>query len=206
VGLTGGIASGKSTVAELLISRGYPVVDADLIARQVVEKGQPALAKLASTFGPGILDEAGELDRRALGRIVFDDVAARKRLEGITHPAIANGSAQQFTEHRAAGHKVAFYNAALLVETGSWRGMSALVVVSAPPEVQVARILARDPDLEESDAHNRIASQMSLSDKEEKADFIIINDAGLETLESRLDDTVIKLLTHLGINGAPNDG
>jgi len=187
VGLTGGIASGKSTVAAALQRRGLPVVDADQLARDVVAPGQPALAAVVDAFGAELLDEDGCLDRRALGRVVFSDDAKRKRLESIMHPAIGLASQQEFVRLRREGHEIAFWEAALLVETGSWRSMAALVVVSAPAVVQRARLLARDTDLTEADADERIASQMPLAEKEAVAHFVVVNDSTTDALEARID-------------------
>src|SRR5690606_24117615 len=116
IGLTGGIASGKSAVAKLLVERGAAVIDADVLARKVVEPGQPALAELVARFGPAILTPDGKLDRKRLGAIAFSDEAARRDLNAITHPRIAAASAQAIAEHADAGAKVVFYEAALLVE------------------------------------------------------------------------------------------
>ena len=193
IGLTGGIASGKSQVAALLRARDVPVVDADQLARDVVQPGEAALAAIVSAFGPGVLAPDGTLDRRALGRLVFGDPEARARLEAITHPAIAARSLQAFATLQAQGHALVFYEAALLVETGGHRQLSALVVVSAPKEVQRARLLAREPDLTAAEADARIASQLPLSEKEAVADVVVRNDADLVTLASRVDDMLARL-------------
>ena len=135
IGLTGGIASGKSTVARLLKERGAAIVDADLIARQVVEPGQPALAELIARFGSTILAPDGTLDRKRLGAIAFSDPAARADLNRITHPRITAASASAIASWADAGAGVVFYEAALLVENGSHRALPALIVVSASLEV-----------------------------------------------------------------------
>lgn len=198
VGLTGGIACGKSTVAAMLRERGYPVVDADRLAREVVRPGEPALSEIVDAFGPGVLDASGGLDRRAMGRVAFSDPASRRRLEAITHPAIARRSQEAFARYRSEGHGIVFYEAALLVETGGWRAFPVLVVVSAPPALQRERLMAREPELTAADAESRIASQTSLAEKEAVADFVIVNDGDLAALEAAVDATIASLRARLG--------
>lgn len=135
IGLTGGIASGKSTVARMLRERGAAIVDADLLARQVVEPGQPALAELVARFGMQILTPEGALDRKRLGAIAFSDAAARADLGRITHPRIAAASAAAIATWADAGANVVFYEAALLVENRAHLVLEALVVVSVTPEI-----------------------------------------------------------------------
>ena len=178
IGLTGGIASGKSSVARLLRARGAAIVDADQLARKVVEPGQPALAELIARFGSSILTAEGTLDRKRLGAIAFADPVARADLGRITHPRIAAASAQAIAELADAGAEVVFYEAALLVENRAHAGLSALLVVSAPEDVQIARVCARD-QLSPEDARARIASQLPLADKIAVATWVIDN-AGSE--------------------------
>ena len=193
VGLTGGIACGKSTVAKLMLARNVPVVDADLLAREVVAPGEPALDQIVAAFGEAIVNADGSLDRPALGRLIFSDDKARQDLEGITHPAIARRSQQRFVEIAAKGHQMAVYEAALLVETGGYQRMAALVVVSAPASLQIERLLARDSDLSTKDAKQRIQSQMPIKEKEQYADFVIHNDGSLEKLAKVVDGVLTKL-------------
>ncbi|MCA9666723.1 MAG: dephospho-CoA kinase [Myxococcales bacterium] len=184
VGLTGGIAAGKSTVARELAACGLPVVDADQIARDVVAPGAPLLAEVAREFGAQVIGADGALDRKALGAIVFDDADARRRLEALTHPAIARASMERFKALADEGHEVAIYEAALLVETKRHQQMSALVVVTADDEVRIARIIERD-GLTREEAQKRIAAQMPQQDKAELADYVIDNSDGLETTRAR---------------------
>lgn len=135
IGLTGGIASGKSTVAAMLRALGAPIVDADLLAREVVEPGTPALAEIEARFGAEVLGPDGRLDRKRLGERVFADPGARAALNAITHPRIAQASAAALAELATAGHKVAFYEAALLVENRLHERLGGLIVVSVPLEV-----------------------------------------------------------------------
>jgi dephospho-CoA kinase len=189
IGLTGGIASGKSAVAKFLAARGAAVVDADQFARQVVEPGQPALAELVARFGAAILTSEGKLDRKRLGAIAFSDADARKDLGRITHPRIAAASAQAIAAWSDAGANVVFYEAPLLVENRAHLGLAGLVVVSAPPEVQIARVIARDNLLPE-EAQARLAAQLPLSEKVKAATWVIENTGDLADLEREVDRVV----------------
>jgi dephospho-CoA kinase len=179
VGLTGGIGSGKSTVAKMFAEQGIPVLDADRIARDVVAPGTEGLAEVVATFGPEVLTREGQLDRGALGKRVFGDEALRKRLEGILHPRIARASMERFAALAQEGHPYAIYEAALLVENGSYRSMGALVVVTASEATQIARVQARD-GLDEGAARQRIAAQLPMAEKVRVADYVIENDGDLE--------------------------
>jgi len=186
IGLTGGIASGKSAVAEALRARGVAIVDADLIARQVVEPGQPALADLVARFGSQILTADGKLDRKALGDKVFADPGARAELNRITHPRIAAASQAAIARFVQQGAPVVFYEAALLVENKSHEWLDAVIVVAAPPEVQLARIMARD-NLDEAAARARIASQLPLEEKLKVATWVIDNSGDRAALAQQID-------------------
>lgn len=189
IGLTGGIASGKSSVARLLAARGAAIVDADLVARQVVEPGQPALAELIARFGPSILTADGTLDRKRLGAIAFADPAARADLGKITHPRIAAASAKAIAAYADAGAEVVFYEAALLVENRIHTTMSDTIVVSAPAELQVQRTVARD-GLSEDAARVRVASQLPLADKIAVATWVIENTGDPAALAAEVDRVV----------------
>lgn len=173
VGLTGGIACGKSTVGRVLAGWGVPVQDLDAVAREVVAPGEPALAAIAARWPAVVVD--GVLDRAALGGIVFSDPEARAALEAITHPAIRARSDAWLAAQAARGQPVAVVEAALLVETGAWKRYDALLVVTCSPAVQRARLQARDgcsPD----EAERRIAAQLPLATKERLATAVIRND------------------------------
>jgi dephospho-CoA kinase len=202
IGLTGGIASGKSAVAKLLVERGATVIDADLLARKVVDPGQPALAELVARFGAAILTADGQLDRKRLGAIAFSDEGARRDLNRITHPRIAAASAQAIAEASDAGAKVVFYEAALLVENKTHMGLGGLVVVSAPPEVQEARIMARD-QLTLDEARARIAAQLPLSEKTKVATWVIDNAGDRDALAREVDRVVTAIEAKHGSIKAP---
>jgi dephospho-CoA kinase len=182
IGLTGGIASGKSAVAEMLRARGAAIVDADQLARDVVAPGQPALADLVARFGDGILEPGGALDRKQLAAIAFGDAAARGDLNRITHPRIAAASQAEIARLAAAGAGVVFYEAALLIENRAQDWLDGVIVVAAPPEVQRARLIARD-GLAPADADARLAAQMPLEDKLRAATWVIDNGGDLAQAE-----------------------
>jgi dephospho-CoA kinase len=182
IGLTGGIASGKSSVAALLTQRGAAIVDADRLARQVVEPGQPALAELVARFGAAILTTDGQLDRKRLAAIAFNDKAARADLGKITHPRIAAASAAAIATWADAGANVVFYEAPLLVENRAHAGLAGLIVVAAPPEIQHTRLMARD-GMTADEASARIAAQLPLADKVAVATWVIENTGDRDALE-----------------------
>jgi len=173
-GLTGGIASGKSTVARRFTELGVPVVDADALARRVVEPGQPALAEIIERFGADVLNPDGTLDRQRLGARVFAAPAERAELERITHPRIVALGRAELERHALAGARYALYEAALLVEKRLHEAMDGLIVVAAPPEVQLARLMARDR-LDRAAAEGRLAAQLPLADKIREASWVIDN-------------------------------
>ncbi|MCG8425176.1 MAG: dephospho-CoA kinase [Proteobacteria bacterium] len=187
IGLTGGIASGKSTVASMLRDLGAHVVDADQLAHRVVEPGQPALAEIAERFGPGVLTKGGTLDRKKLGAIVFADADARRALEAITHPRIRAASQETIAGLAARGAEIIFYEAALIVEKQlheqPW--MSAVVVVSVPPQTQLDRLLARET-IGEDEARARIAAQRPLADKIAVAAHVIDNSRSLDETRAQV--------------------
>lgn len=197
VGLTGGIASGKSTVGRLFRQLGATVVDADEVAREVVERGSEGLAEIVRAFGDDVLTSEGTLDRKKLGAIVFDDPDARKRLEAITHPRILARSMQRMAAAASRHEPLAIYEAALLVENGSYKMFQALVVVAAAPEVQVRRVAERD-GIDETGARARMAAQMPLEKKIAVADYVIWNDGDLAALEAKTREVYATLLARFG--------
>ena len=185
VGLTGGIATGKSTVARILQGMGVPVVDADQVAREVVAQGEPALEEVVDAFGPSVLSPDGTLDRAALRKRIVRDPVARRRLEAITHPPIRARIADRARELAGRGHEHVVVEAALLVETGSYREYPILVVVTASPDVQVARLVARD-GVTDREARATLQTQLPLADKEAVATHVIRNDGDHEALEAQV--------------------
>lgn len=174
VGLTGGIASGKSLVADRFVQLGVALVDADQLARQVVEPGKPAWVDIRHSFGDQVIRADQTLDRGALAAIVFRDDVARRKLEAITHPHIAQALVERAGEFRAAGHPWMIYDAALLVENRAQHWLHGLIVVAVDPQVQLERLMQRD-GFSAEEALQRIAAQMPLADKIAVADFVIDN-------------------------------
>lgn len=200
-GLTGGIGSGKSTVARMFAELGVPVLDADQIARDVVEPGTDGLRAVVAALGEDVLDTEGHLDRAKLGARVFDDEGARKKLESILHPRIAVESMKRFAELAQQGHPYAIYEAALLVENRSQSLMGALIVVAASEATQIARVRARD-GLEEEAARARLRAQLPLEDKIAVADYVIDNEGSLDEVRARTLEVHRALLARFGAKEA----
>lgn len=197
VGLTGSIATGKSTVSRMFAHLGARVIDADLLAREVVMPGQPAYARIVEEFGPQVVQEDGSLDRKALGAVVFADAASLKRLEEITHPAI--GLRQQrilSVLDEEAFEGVVIWDAALLVEGGGVAKMDRVVVVYADPETERRRLMERD-GLSDADARARVASQMPVAEKVKLADHVIDNSGTREETERQVGTVYGALLAEL---------
>jgi dephospho-CoA kinase len=175
VGLTGSIATGKSTVSRMFAHLGVRVLDADLLAREVVMPGQPAYLKIVEEFGQGVVRDDGTLDRKALGAIVFAEPARRKRLEEITHPAIAARQQRILSVlDEEAFEGIVIWDVALLFETDGLARMDRVVVVATDPETELARLMSRD-GMAEADARARIASQMPVAEKAKRAHYVIDN-------------------------------
>jgi dephospho-CoA kinase len=184
VGLTGGIASGKTTVSAMLAERGAEVIDADHIARQVVMPGTPAWCKIRDHFGPGVLHPDGQLDRQALADIVFADKSKLALLNEITHPAIFARIADRLEAHHGQD-VVVVLDAALLIEAGLAEGVDVVVVVHSPREIQVERLAAKGVGA--TDARNRIAAQLEPEKRLARADIVIDNGGSLEDLGRQVD-------------------
>lgn len=184
VGLTGGIASGKSAVADLLRERGAVIVDADVLARQVVEPGTPGLGAVVRRFGQGVLRADGTLDRAALGSLIFSDAAARADLNAIVHPRVRARAADLTAE--ASGDSVVVQVIPLLVETGQAASFDLVVVVDADPSVQLERLVARS-GLSREEAQARIAAQASRGDRLAVADVVIDNSGSPDALRPQID-------------------
>jgi dephospho-CoA kinase len=191
LGLTGGIGSGKSTVARLITELGVPVLDADQLAREIAQLGQPAHADIVAAW-PEVTRADGSIDRKRLAAIVFADPAARARLEGITHPRIQALCDQRLEELAQKGHKLAVYEASLLVESGRTKDFDGLIVVIASPETQLVRTLARG-DLTAEEAEARIDAQLPLLAKVRVATHLIDNDGDLDTTRTQVERLVASL-------------
>jgi dephospho-CoA kinase len=183
VGLTGGIASGKSTVAAMLAELGAVIIDADAVAREVVASGTPGLAAVVEEFGEELLGPDGELDRAAMGQLVFNDDAARERLESIVHPLVFERIVA--LEGEAATDAVVVHDIPLLAESGRADTFDAVIVVDAPPEVQVSR-MTTDRGWTREDAESRIRSQASRDDRLAIATHVIENTRTREDLRNRV--------------------
>jgi len=185
VGLTGGIATGKSIVAGMFAARGAAIVDADRIAHALQEPGQRCHRRIVDAFGAGVLDEAGRIDRGRLGARVFADPSVRQRLEAIMHPVIREACENEIRAAEAAGRKVCIVDAALILETGRRDRFHKIVVVAAPEEVQVDR-LVRSRGLTPAEARRRISSQWTTAAKAALADHVIDNGGDLASTEEQV--------------------
>jgi dephospho-CoA kinase len=202
VGLTGGIATGKSTVSEILRGLGAVVLDADVLAREVVEPGQPALAAIVREFGPEVLTPDGRLDRKKMAAIVFAAPERRKTLEGITHPAIRDRFLARLAELEAQGFEgVVFWDAPVMIEAGGHKAMDRLVVVVTDAATQLERAVGRDGD--RADIERRIANQLPLTEKAKLADYVIDNSGERATTDKRTRDVYAALLRDLKARAQP---
>ena len=183
IGLTGGIGSGKSTVSRLLAERGAVIVDADVIAREVVEPGTPGLAAVAEAFGSAVIAADGSLDRPALATVVFGDPAARARLDGIVHPLVRARAAE--VAALAPQDAVVVHDVPLLAETGQASAYDLVVVVEADPETRIARLVQRG--LTAEDARARIAVQATDEQRRAIADVLLDNSGSPEQLAAQVD-------------------
>lgn len=192
VGLTGGIATGKSRVSELLEGLGVPVLCADRIVREIQAPGSSALREIEETFGPGFVRPSGELDRAKLGSVVFQDASARRKLNDIIHPRVTRAMQERLEGLRSRGAPVVVLDIPLLLEgrragrgTGAVIPFDEVVVVWAEPETQIERIMARD-GLSEENARARVAAQMPIAEKRAMADTAIDNSGAWEETEKQV--------------------
>jgi dephospho-CoA kinase len=185
VGLTGGLATGKSTVSEMFRALGCELIDADVLAREVVAPGEPALRAIVADFGPDVLRPDGTLDRKALAAVVFADPDRRRRLEAITHPAIRERFARRLEDLESRGFAgLVIWDAPVMIESGNHKAMDRLVVVVADEATQRARGLGRDGD--PADLERRLASQMPLAEKAKLADYVIDNSGDRAATEAQV--------------------
>lgn len=193
VGLTGGIATGKSTVSALLRQAGFPIVDADIVAREVVEPGTPTLEKIKLAFGPGIIDN-GVLDRRKLGQIVFEDGAQLKKLNDIMQPAISSAMADKINFWRLQNVPILVLDVPLLFERDYDKNklVDKIIVVTANEEIQLSRLENRD-QLSNMEARNRVKAQLPMSQKIARADYVIDNNGRIEELQEQVTVLIKKI-------------
>jgi dephospho-CoA kinase len=192
VGLTGGIASGKSTVAAILRRLGASIVNADELSREVVQPGQDAWNEITKSFGSDILQEDMTLDRKKLRKIVFDNPEARKKLEAIIHPRVRALAEKRIGELAASGSSVIVYEVPLLFEAQIHLWLRPVILVACDIETQKKRLLERD-HLTELEAQQHLDAQMSLAEKRKLADYVIENDTTLEELEQRVRAVLQKI-------------
>jgi dephospho-CoA kinase len=198
-GLTGGLGSGKSSVAAHYRQRGLPVIDADALARAVVEPGSPGLSDIAREFGQEVLSPAGALDREKLAQRVFADPEARRRLEAITHPRIQARRDELLRELETAGEPLVCYEVPLLFEKGLELGLRPVVVVSVPEALQVERARRRDRATEAM-VRARLDAQLPLAEKAARADFVIDNGGALATTLAAADEVLRRICGELGVD------
>jgi len=197
VGLTGGIASGKSTVAKRFVALGAAIIDADLIARDIVIPGSPVLANIQQVFGENILHADGSLDRKKLGAIVFSQPDKLQLLNALTHPAIMTQVGKELLELRHKGYPWVIYEAALIIENGLKPGLDSLACVICKPETQLQRLMARDA-LGREQAQERLLAQTDNAARRKAADIIIENHGSVEALEQRVDEVFASLQERFG--------
>ena len=204
LGLTGGVASGKSTVAAMLAEQGAVIIDADALAREVVAKGTPGLTAVVEEFGEELLGPDGELDRPAMGRLVFNDESARRRLEKIVHPLVFERivALEEAAQQRAdeEGDAIVVHDIPLLAESGRADTFDAVLVVDAPPDVQIERMTA-DRGWTREDAESRIRAQASREDRLAIATHVIVNTGTREDLRNRVAEVLALVVSAGGENG-----
>ncbi|NVM76248.1 dephospho-CoA kinase [Duganella sp. SG902] len=183
IGLTGGIGSGKSTVADMFAARGATIVDTDLIAHSMTAPHGPAMPAILSEFGPEFINDSGAMDRARMRQLVFADAGAKARLEAILHPRIRDAA---LAAGAAASGAYVIYAVPLLIESGTWRArVTRLLAVDCPEEVQIARVMARN-NLPEAQVRAIMAAQVSRAERLAAADDVIVNNAGIDALEAQV--------------------
>jgi dephospho-CoA kinase len=186
VALTGGIACGKGTVSEMLTELGAAVIDADIIGHEIITPGKPAWHEVVQAFGDSILRPDGTVDRKRLGKIVFGDAEARRKLNAITHPRILGEIQVRLADLARSDEKVAIVEAALIGEVDAATPFDSLIVVYASPRAQIARLIDRD-GLSEEEARSRIEAQMPAAEKKKQADYVINNSGSIEKTREQVE-------------------
>lgn len=193
--LTGGIASGKSTVSRYLVDKGYPIIDADLIARRVVEPGQPGLTGLISAFGSTILTDRGTLDRSLLGSMLFQDETVKDRVNALLHPLIQAAMVAEVREHRDAGFPLVFLDIPLYYETQEKYDAKEVWLVYLPASLQLQRLIKRN-HYSQAQAQQRLDSQLSIESKKVMADVVLDNSGSMASLYRQVDRELARLRQH----------
>lgn len=189
LGITGNIASGKSTVVKMLVEKGAHHIDSDVVYHELIAPGEPLLARLVDHFGPAILQDDGALDRKALGAIVFSDAEKLRQLDALTHPAVVAEADRRAFEIEDG---VVILDAVKLIESGHYKVCDAVWLITAPEEQQVKRLMARN-NLDEAEARKRVAAQPPLGPKREVANLEIVNDGSLDDLRSQVEAAWVTL-------------
>lgn len=192
IGLTGGIATGKSTVADLFRQNGFAVIDADTIAHQALVASSPVFASLIAEFGSDIIDTHGNIDRGRLGEKIFKNPPARLKLDSLVHPFVRQQVAQQKQKLVQQGIKVAIYDVPLLFEKNMQKDFDKIVVVACRPDLQKARLIKRN-SLTQDQAEQRISAQLPIDQKTKQADFVIENNSSLEELKNQTQKVISQL-------------
>lgn len=198
VGLTGGLASGKSLVARRLMERGFPVLDADLVVRDLYRPGRAGAAAISRSFGRGFLDSTGAVDRRKLGQAAFSQPDRVRELNALIHPLVIEEQRSFFERLERSGAPVGVVEATLLVESGGRDRFDVLIAVSSPEEKRLARAAARNPEIPVDELKNRIAAQLRDAERERVADFVIRNEGSEEMLRRHADSVADALAERLG--------
>ncbi|GAK30367.1 dephospho-CoA kinase [Weissella oryzae SG25] len=189
VGLTGGIASGKSLVASYLAQKGLPIIDADLIAREIIKPGMPALLAIKEVFGHSVFNADGTLNRKALGEFVFSNAQALADLNAITHPYIYSEINRQLLQYQEAGNQLVILDIPLLYESGNLAQAQPVIVVTVSAEIQLERLMQRN-NLTRVAAQQRIKAQMPLAEKVAKADFVVDNSGSMDETYRQVDQII----------------
>lgn len=192
LGLTGGIATGKTTISNYLKTKGIPVLDADEYARKVVEPGMPGLTDIMNTFGKHVLQSDGSLNRKLLGQIIFNDMTARQKLNDITHPRIQQMMTDELQKLAKDKTPLVILDVPLLLENHNIAGADAIMVVTVPESIQLNRLMQRN-NLTQEEAQRRINAQMPLSEKEKLADFIVDNSGTIANTLTQVDKVIQKI-------------
>ena len=203
VGLTGGIACGKTYVRKLFAARGAFTVDADTVVHELMDRRTELTREIGQQFGPGVLTPEGSVDRKKLGAIVFSDPDARRNLNRLVHPKVIAEEKRLLAEAERGGVRIGVIDAALMIETGTYRDYDRLVVVYCPQEVQLERLMARD-GLSRDDAARRVDAQLSVEQKKLYANYVVDSSGSLEDTERRVGEVWDSLLRDAEDGGPPS--